>query len=110
MESIAQEIGVAAENARLFEQVNQKTAELGQMNQELQEANQAKDEFLNVMSHELRTPLNVITGYAEVLGQGYWAKSNVSRCTQLRRLATNPRITQDDQRNSSSGKHRGRQG
>jgi signal transduction histidine kinase len=70
IESIAQEIGVGAENARLFEQVNQKTAELGQMNQELQEANQAKDEFLSVMSHELRTPLNVITGYAEVLGQG----------------------------------------
>jgi signal transduction histidine kinase len=70
IESIAQEIGVAAENARLFEQVNQKTAELGQMNQELQEANKAKDEFLNVMSHELRTPLNVITGYAEVLSQG----------------------------------------
>jgi signal transduction histidine kinase len=70
IESIAQEIGVGAENARLFEQVNQKTAELGQMNQELQEANQAKDEFLNVMSHELRTPLNVITGYAEVLSQG----------------------------------------
>jgi signal transduction histidine kinase len=70
IESIAQEIGVAAENARLFEQVNQKTAELGRMNQELQEANQAKDEFLSVMSHELRTPLNVITGYAEVLSQG----------------------------------------
>jgi signal transduction histidine kinase len=70
IESIAQEIGVAAANARLFEQVNQKTAELGRMNQELQEANQAKDEFLSVMSHELRTPLNVITGYAEVLGQG----------------------------------------
>jgi signal transduction histidine kinase/HAMP domain-containing protein len=70
IESIAQEIGVAAANARLFEQVNQKTAELGRMNQELQEANQAKDEFLSVMSHELRTPLNVITGYAEVLSQG----------------------------------------
>ena len=70
IESIAQEIGVGAENARLFEQVNQKTAELGQINRELQEANQAKDEFLSVMSHELRTPLNVITGYAEVLSQG----------------------------------------
>ena len=70
IESIAQEIGVAAANASLFEQVNQKTAELGQMNRELQEANQAKDEFLSVMSHELRTPLNVITGYAEVLSQG----------------------------------------
>ena len=70
IESIAQEIGVAAENARLFEQLKQKTEELAHMNQELQEANLAKDEFLNVMSHELRTPLNVITGYAEVLGQG----------------------------------------
>ena len=70
IESIAQEIGVASENARLFEQVNLKTAELRQLNQELQEANVAKDEFLSVMSHELRTPLNVITGYAEVLSQG----------------------------------------
>jgi signal transduction histidine kinase len=70
IESIAQEIGVAAENAKLFEQVNQKTAELRQMNEELQQANVAKDEFLSVMSHELRTPLNVITGYAEVLSQG----------------------------------------
>jgi signal transduction histidine kinase len=70
IESITQEIGVAAENARLFERVNQQSAELGQMNWELQEANNAKDEFLNVMSHELRTPLNVITGYAEVLSQG----------------------------------------
>jgi signal transduction histidine kinase len=70
IESIAQEIGVASENARLFEQVNLKTAELRQLNEELQEANVAKDEFLSVMSHELRTPLNVITGYAEVLSQG----------------------------------------
>ena len=89
IESIAQEIGVGAANARLFEQVNQKTAELGQMNQELQEANQAKDEFLSVMSHELRTPLNVITGYAEVLSQGVLGEINVSRRTRLRRLAFN---------------------
>jgi len=50
---------------RLFEQVNSRTAGVGQMNQELQEANQAKDEFLNVMSHELRTALNVILVYAK---------------------------------------------
>jgi signal transduction histidine kinase len=55
IESIAQEIGVAAENARLFEQVNEKTAELGQMNEELQEANRAKSEFIAAMSHELLT-------------------------------------------------------
>jgi len=72
IESIAQEIGVAAENARLFEQVNQKTAELGQMNRELEEANRAKSEFISAMSHELRTPLNVIMGNAELTGSGFF--------------------------------------
>jgi two-component system, sensor histidine kinase and response regulator len=76
IESIAQEIGVAAENARLFEQVNQKTAELGQMNQELQEANRAKSEFIAAMSHELRTPLNVIMGNAELTSDGFFGDIN----------------------------------
>jgi GAF domain-containing protein/HAMP domain-containing protein len=76
IESIAQEIGVAAENARLFEQVNHKTAELGQMNQELQEANRAKSEFIAAMSHELRTPLNVIMGNAELTSDGFFGDIN----------------------------------
>ena len=76
IESIAQEIGVAAENARLFEQVNQKTAELGKINQELHEANHAKSEFIAAMSHELRTPLNVIMGNAELMGEGFFGDVN----------------------------------
>jgi signal transduction histidine kinase len=76
IESIAQEIGVAAENGWLFEEVNQKTRELGQMNEELQEANQAKSEFITAMSHELRTPLNVIMGNAELVGDGFFGCVN----------------------------------
>jgi signal transduction histidine kinase len=79
IESIAQEIGVAAENARLFEQVNQKTAELGQMNEELQEASRAKSEFISAMSHELRTPLNVIMGNAELTGNGFFGDINAAQ-------------------------------
>ncbi len=72
IESIAQEIGVAAQNARLFTEVNQKTAELQQINDELEEANRAKSEFISAMSHELRTPLNVIMGNAELTGEGFF--------------------------------------
>ena len=35
--------------------------------EELQEANDAKDEFLSLVSHELRTPITTIYGNAEVL-------------------------------------------
>jgi signal transduction histidine kinase len=79
IESIAQEIGVAAENARLFEQVNEKTAALGKMNHELEEANKAKTEFIAAMSHELRTPLNVIMGNAELTGDGFFGDVNADQ-------------------------------
>lgn len=37
--------------------------------QELAEANRAKDEFLSVLSHELRTPLNAILGWSDMLSR-----------------------------------------
>jgi len=47
---------LAYDNARAYEQ--------------LQAANQLKDEFLATLSHELRTPLNAILGYARMLRSG----------------------------------------
>jgi PAS domain S-box-containing protein len=47
---------VQALNAGLEQQVAERTAELQQKMEELQELNQLKDEFLNAFSHDLRTP------------------------------------------------------
>ena len=51
---------IAIENARLFEEIQDKSRQLA-------EASQHKSQFLANMSHELRTPLNAIIGVSEML-------------------------------------------
>jgi len=63
LSTLAGQIAIAINNSELYERTKQQAADL-------EEANRAKDEFLNVMSHELRTPLNVVSGYAQVLDEG----------------------------------------
>ena len=92
LESVAQEIGVAAENARLFTTVHEKTAELAKMNQELQEATRAKSEFIAAMSHELRTPLNVIIGSAELFEDGLFGDLSPEQKTYVRKISRNARV------------------
>ena len=51
---------LAIQNARLFREIEDKSAQL-------EVASRHKSEFLANMSHELRTPLNAIIGYSEML-------------------------------------------
>lgn len=57
-------------NHELEQRVEERTAELQRVNQELAEADHAKNVFLATLSHELRTPLSPILGWARLLRSG----------------------------------------
>jgi len=67
---------LSLENKGLVETLQHSNRLLSEANQELQEATQAKSEFLAHMSHELRTPLNVIIGFSELMVDGVPGKIN----------------------------------
>lgn len=77
--SVADQLGVAVENARLYEQTRKQAIQLqhdfvertrAQMELESSRiANRHKSEFLANMSHELRTPLNAIIGFTRLVLQ-----------------------------------------
>ena len=60
LKTFASQSAVAIQNARLFQEIEDKS-------RQLEVADRHKSEFLANMSHELRTPLNAIIGYSEML-------------------------------------------
>jgi signal transduction histidine kinase/DNA-binding response OmpR family regulator len=60
LQTFASQSAMALVNARLFRELERKSAELAA-------ASRHKSEFLASMSHELRTPLNAVIGFSEVL-------------------------------------------
>jgi signal transduction histidine kinase len=67
-------------NRELESRVDERTAELSRVNQELVEANRMKDVFLATLSHELRTPLTPVLGWVNLLRTG--AAADASMLTQ----------------------------
>jgi signal transduction histidine kinase/HAMP domain-containing protein len=58
--TFASQSALAIQNAKLFREIQEKSAQL-------EVANMHKSDFLANMSHELRTPLNAIIGFSEAL-------------------------------------------
>lgn len=78
---LANQIGQALQNARLFEEVylssrmletkvQERTKQLESALQEVRQISKMKTEFISAVSHELRTPLTSIKGYASILMAG----------------------------------------
>jgi signal transduction histidine kinase len=69
--------------------IGQAHAELADRNEELQQANAAKAQFLAVMSHELRTPLNAIGGFTELMELGLRGPVTPEQVEDLGRIRRN---------------------
>lgn len=57
-------------NRDLERRIEERTAQLKKLNEELAAANRAKDVFLATLSHELRTPLTPVVGWIKLLRSG----------------------------------------
>ena len=68
--ALANQIAVAVENARSFQDAALRAETEREIAEQLREVDRLKSQFLANMSHELRTPLNSIIGYSEVLLDG----------------------------------------
>jgi len=77
VETFADQAVIAIQNARLFQEIEDKS-------RQLEVANHHKSEFLANMSHELRTPLNAIIGFSEVLTERMFGEVNDKQMEYLK--------------------------
>src|SRR5581483_6377158 len=84
LQTFANQSVLAIQNARLFQEIEEKS-------RELEIASQHKSEFLANMSHELRTPLNAIIGFSEVLLEQMFGELNAKQEEYLQDILSSGR-------------------
>ncbi len=84
LRTFADQAVIAIQNARLFNEIQDKS-------QQLEVANKHKSEFLANMSHELRTPLNAIIGFSEVLLERLFGELNEKQDDYLKDIHSSGR-------------------
>jgi len=98
--TIANTVGVAIDNAKTYQQleqlnitleqrVDERTHELTDANIKLQELDQLKSAFVSIVSHELRTPMTSIKGLVENMLDGLTGKLTDRQTFYLSRVRAN---------------------
>ena len=100
LEPIAGAAAIAIDNARLFTTAQQEIAErwkaetelrslhkeLKEKNEQLQQANAAKDKFFSIISHDLRSPFNTLHGFTQLLSERFDSYSEEERRAYVTRI------------------------
>ena len=90
IESIANELIIALQNALRFEEIERfnetlqqrvqdATRQLRESNKKLKQLNESKDDFIGMASHQLRTPLTSIKGYISLVMDGDAGRVNADQ-------------------------------
>lgn len=93
--TLANQVGVALEIARLFDIERERAAELERINLELRRTLRIKEDMLRNISHELRTPLTAISGYTELLRDGVAGDLTTDQLELLQVVEKNTGVLRD---------------
>jgi len=71
LKAMADEVGIALENALLYMELQEHIVELERANRELRGLDEMKSNFISAVTHELKQPLALIGGYAQTIHDYY---------------------------------------
>jgi signal transduction histidine kinase/DNA-binding response OmpR family regulator len=88
LETIGNQMGIAVQRARLYEETRRQA-------RELEKANKLQADFSAMIAHDLRSPLVNILGVAEVMMEGMFGRVTEEQKKWLQRLQANSRSLVD---------------
>lgn len=71
LRALADEVGIALDNALLYRELQEHVEELEKANRELRSLDEMKSNFISAITHELKQPLSLIGGHAQTIYDYY---------------------------------------